>query len=506
MAAWLMAVLLAAAAGPALAADQPQWGPPSRNMVSAEKNLPATFDPRSGKNIKWVATLGSRTYATPTIAGGKVLIGTNNGRPRDSRHTGDRGVLMCFNESDGALCWQLVIPKIPKDPYLDCPGVGICSPASIEGDRVYVVTNRAEVLCLDLAGMADGNDGPFRDEAKLSVPAGAEPVPPGPKCADVIWRVDMREPPIGMYPHDSAHSAILIDGDYLYLNTGNGVDNTHRKIRRPDAPSLIVLDKKTGRLVAADGERIGPRIFHCTWSSPALAKVAGRRLAIFGGGDGVVYAFEAVKQGRAKTQAPAVLKKIWSFDCDPSAPKENVSQYMRNRKVSPSNIKGMCMVHDGRVYVASGGDIWWGKRVARLQCIDATGTGDVTKTGLRWSYPLERHCCGTPAIHEGLVYIADCGRMVHCVDADTGKAVWTHKANGDMWTTPLIADGKVYVGTRRGDFLVFAAGREKRVLAELDLDSPIHASAVAANGVLYVATMKYLYAVQTGAQAPTASQ
>ena len=75
----------------------------------------------------------------------------------------------------------------------------------------------------------------------------------------------------GIWSHDAAHSSILIHGDYLYLNTGTGVDNTHRRIRTPDAPSLVVLDKRTGRLVARDDEHIAPNIFHSTWSSPSLA-------------------------------------------------------------------------------------------------------------------------------------------------------------------------------------------------------------------------------------------
>src|SRR5690349_18489356 len=86
----------------ARAADQPQWGQKfSRNMVSDEKGLPDSFDPATGKNIRWQVELGDQSYATPIVAGGKVLIGTNNERPRDPKHRGDRGVLMCFDEKDG---------------------------------------------------------------------------------------------------------------------------------------------------------------------------------------------------------------------------------------------------------------------------------------------------------------------------------------------------------------------------------------------------------------------
>jgi outer membrane protein assembly factor BamB len=97
-------------------------------------------------------------------------------------------------------------------------------------------------------------------------------------------------------------------------------------------------------------------------------------------------------------------------------------------------------------------------------------------------------------VHEGLVFIADCGRTVHCLDARTGRPHWTHETKGEIWASPLVADGKVFVGTRRGDFWVFAASREKQVLSTDEHGSPISATATAANGALYVATMTHLYA------------
>jgi len=482
----------------AVAEDQPRWGQRhSRNMVSAETGLPESFDPATGKNIKWVAEMGTETYATPIIAGGKVFIGTNNRPPRDPRHEGDRALMYCLDEQDGKLLWQLVVPKLtgdPFDPYLDWPKSGICSPPTVEGDKVYVLSNRGEVMCLDINGLADGNDGPYMDEARHMVPKGMPSMELRELDADILWIFDMRAE-TGYYPHDGAYSSILIHGDYLYLNTGNGVDNTHRKIRAPDAPSLIVIDKKTGRWVGRDNERIGPQIFHCTWSSPSLGKVGGRDLVFFGGGDGICYAFEAMQSTPAKgTVEP--LKKVWWFDCDPTAPKENIHDYIRNRKVSPSNIKGMPVFHNGRVYVTSGGDIWWGKREARIQCIDASGSDNVTGSKEIWSYPLNDHCCATPSIHDGLVYIVDCGRMVHCLDAETGKPYWTHKLNGKIWASTMVADNKLYVGTRKGDFWVFAADKEKKVLSTVELGSPISANAVPANGVLYVSTMTHLYAIE----------
>lgn len=489
----LLCVLIAT--GPAPGADCPQWGQRySRNMISAETGLPGSFDPATGRNVKWVVPLGTETYATPIVAGGRVFIGTNNENPRDPRHQGDRGILLCLNESDGSLCWQLIAPKLADDRYKDWPEAGMVSPPTVDGDRVYMMTNRNEVICLDLHGLADGNDGPYQDEARRAVPSGTQPVALGKADADILWLYDIPIE-IGLFPHDSAHGSPLIHGRFMYVNTNSGLKGSHQELRMPEAPSLIVFDKMTGRLIAQDNEGIGPRIFHSTWSSPALGTVEGRTLIFFCGGDGVVYAFEPL----TSVPPPGTvvnLKRVWRYDCDPTAPKENVHQYIRNRKVSPSNIKSMPVFHNNRVYVTVGGDIWWGKEQAWLKCIDATLTGDITHDGGLWSYPVERHCCSTPSISNGLVFVADCGRNVHCVDAETGKPYWTHRCKGDMWASTLVADGKVYIGARRGDFWILAADKEKKVLCSVKLDGPIVGSPVAANGVVYVATMKKLYALQ----------
>jgi outer membrane protein assembly factor BamB len=480
--------------------DQPQWGEAwTRNMVSNEKHLPESFDVKTGKHVKWSAALGTQTHSTPIVAHGRVYIGTNNGAPRDSRHQGDRGVLMCFDERTGKFLWQLVVPKREEDPYFDWPEAGISSPATVEGDRVYIVSNRGEVMCLDARGMSNGNDGPYTNEATHFIPHQADnstatngtwPNATGPLDADILWLFDLTKG-AGIWSHDAAHSSILIHGDYLYLNTGTGVDNTHKRIRTPDAPSLVVLDKRTGRLVAREREEMAPNIFHNTWCSPSMAEVEGRSLVFFGGGNGILYAFDAaIPKGAAS--GPQTLRKVWAYDFDPDAPKTNVHQFNGNRREGPSNFYGMPVFDNGRIYAAAGGDLWWGKNEAWLKCIDASGT---STNRLIWSYPLQKHVLSTPAIYNGMVFIADCGRKFHCVDAENGQALWTQDVEGEVWASPLVADGKVYLGTRSGAFYIFAAAKDKRLISKSQLEAPVSATATAANGVLYVATMSHLYAV-----------
>jgi outer membrane protein assembly factor BamB len=302
---------------------------------------------------------------------------------------------------------------------------------------------------------------------------------------------------LGVRQHDGAHCSILLHGDLLYVCTSNGLNDEHRKIDAPDVPALVVFDKRTGRLVARDDEHMAPMTVHSTWSSPSLADVNGRTLVFFGGGNGVCYAFDALTSVPPEG-AVKLLNKVWQFDCDPTAPKTNIHSFKGNRRVSASNIIGMPVFDRDRIYVVAGGDLWWGKRKSWLKCIDATQTGDITRTGGVWSYEMPYHSMATPSVAGDLAFIADCRGNIHCLDRETGRAHWVHEGDSETWGSTMVVDGKVYLGTRRGDLWVFAAEKEKNLLAKLPLGSPISGSVTAANGALYVATMKQLFAVRQG--------
>ena len=146
------------------------------------------------------------------VAGGKVFIGTNNENPRDPQHQGDRSILLCFDEKTGEFLWQLVVPKLASGKVNDWENLGLLSSPCVEGNRVYLVTSRCEVLCLDIEGMANGNDGPFKDEAQYVVGPGKPKAKIGPKDADIIWRYDMMDE-LGVFPHNASNCSVLIVGD-----------------------------------------------------------------------------------------------------------------------------------------------------------------------------------------------------------------------------------------------------------------------------------------------------
>jgi hypothetical protein len=195
-------------------------------MASSEKRLPARFDPgkkrrdrlgfdpQTTKNVRWVARLGSENYSSPTIANGRVFIGTNDEALDDPRFRSTRGgLLKCLDEATGELIWQLVVPRLEIDrakvsEEFDNMNLGICSTATVDGDRVYIVSNRCEVICLDVRGLANGNDGPFTEESMFSVGELDEPVKLAPRDADILWRFDMlRDLPV--FPNDAANCSVL---------------------------------------------------------------------------------------------------------------------------------------------------------------------------------------------------------------------------------------------------------------------------------------------------------
>ncbi|MGA2066970.1 MAG: PQQ-binding-like beta-propeller repeat protein [Thermoguttaceae bacterium] len=494
---------------PAPGGDWPQWGgTPQRNMVSQEKGLPDGFqpagekeksasEPLSGPYLKWVVKLGARTHGTPTVAGGRVFVGTNNPVSRDGKTTwnGDDagGRLLALEEQTGKLLWDLAMPRLPerRAPHSD-NGYGVCSSVAVEGNRAYVVSHRTDVLCLDVEGLANGNDGPFLDEASYlaaadDAPAGQRPtVQLRPTDADIIWRYNIFEQ-LDAHPHDGTACSPLVYGDYVYVCTGNGINGAETKVLNPLAPSFIVLDKRTGRLVAKDDERIGTRLFKGQWSSPSLCQAGGKTLILFGAGDGLCYAFEPVTPPAGGKVA--TLRKVWAVDCVPPECKFRNGRPVGYREENgPSEIVGTPAWAGGRVYVTIGRDPNRGEGKGNLVCIDPV------KGCLVWSYGHIGRSMSTVSVAGGLLYVGETFGVVHCVDAGTGEGCWTHEVNGRIWGSTLVADGRLWVPTSRG-LSIFALGREKHLLRTIKIGSGCYSSPVAANGVLYIASMRYLYAL-----------
>jgi outer membrane protein assembly factor BamB len=437
--------------------DWPMWGgTPDRNMVSDMKGLPTEWDIKTGKNVKWAAELGSQTYGNPVVAEGMVFVGTNNEGLRDPKVTGDKGVLMAFRESDGAFLWQITTDKLRAGRVNDWPYQGVCSSPIVEDGVVYYVTNRSEVVAVNIRAK-DAN---------------SKPIP------QILWKFDMMEE-LGNHPHNMSNSSPVIHGDLLYVSSSNGQDESHVNIPSPKAPAIIAFNKKTGKLVWEDASP-GEKILHGQWSTPMIAKIGDTVQAIHAQGDGWIRSYDALTG-----------KKLWEFD---SNPKDSVWPKTRNELISTP------VVYEGLVYIANGQDPEHGEGVGHMYAIDPTKRGDITESGRVWHYTDIRRSISTPAIRDGIVYMADFSGFFHAVDAKTGKQIWKYDMLAAMWGSALLADGKLYLGDEDGDVVVMQAGKEKKLIFETNMGSSVYSTAVPANGTLFIATRNILYALAQGAQ------
>jgi len=456
---------------PLVAQDWPMWGgTPQRNMTSAMKNLPESWDVKSGKSIKWRAQIGSTSNGNPVVADGKIFLGTNNENPRNPEIKGDKGVLMCFRESDGKFLWQAVTDKLESGWENDWPEQGVCSSPAVEGKRLYYVSNRGELVCLDTEGFMDGkNDGPFQGEVRKE-----------PGDADIIWKLDMMKE-LGVSQLFMASSSPVIWEDLVLVGTSNGRDSTDEKIPAPRAPSFLAVNKDTGKIVWQDNSP-GDGILHGQWFSPALGQVAGVQQAFFPGGDGWLYGFGA-RTG----------ERLWRFDLNP---KGAVWPKTRNYGVSTP------VFSDGKVFMSVGQDPDHGNGVGHMYCIDPARRGDITEPGRIWQYDKISRSISTAAVADGLVYISDFKGFLHCLDARTGKPYWTFDMLASVWGSPLVADGKVYLGDEDGDVAILKAGPELKKIAEIDMGNSVYSTPVPANGVLYIMTRSDLYAIAAPPESP----
>ncbi|MBU0616409.1 MAG: PQQ-binding-like beta-propeller repeat protein, partial [Planctomycetes bacterium] len=442
--------------------DWPMFGgSPGRNGVSAEIGIPHEWDVKTKKNIKWVAPLGSVSYGTPVIAGGKIYVATNNGGEFRPHSKGDKGVLLCLDEQTGKLLWQATHDKLPSGAVNDWPEQGVASNPYVDGDRVYYVSNRCELVCADANGFHDGeNDGPLTNEKHTEK-----------QDADFVWILDMMGE-LGVFPRNLAACSPVGAGDLVFVCTGNGI-NDDGELPAPQAPSFIAVNKKTGNVVWKRNDP-GNNILNGQWSSPAYGVIGGKPQVIFGGGDGWCYAFE-----------PLTGQPICKFNLNPA-------------DAVKTAIVATPVVHDNKVFLAAGDDPESGQGPGHLYAIDATKTGDITDTGRIWHVGGEDfgRTISNVAIADGLLYAADLSGFLYCFDVKTGERHWQHDMMAGVWGSPMVVDGKVMLGNTDGELYVLEHGKTPKQLALNDMQHAIYTTPVAANGVLYITTRRFLYAIE----------
>ena len=132
-----------------------------------------------------------------------------------------------------------------------------------------------------------------------------------------------------------------------------------------------------------------------------------------------------------------------------------------------------------------------------LVAVGLEGRGDVTETQVRWRFSRALPDLASPLVYEDVLYLVKGGGVMTALDPRTGRILKQGRLSGDpdgIFSSPVAADGKIYVTSASGKVTVVKAGPNWTTLHVNDLDEECYASAALADGRIYIRTRSSVYA------------
>ena len=411
------------------------WRGPHQNGVTDEKGLPDQIDP--AKNLLWSYDIAGR--GAPVIANGKVYGWGYRGKGPDLQE-----VLFCLNEADGKLQWEHAYNDYLSDTVYSRYSVGSPTVDPATG-WVYLMTTNGGVKCFSPDGKMQWEYSLMERFGRLTFPNGRTGAP-------------------------------VIDGDLVIVR---GVTSYWGK-QGPARDRFYAFNKSTGAPVWASTPGVAPK--DSSFSTPVLANVDGRRVFYAGTGDGNVVCVD-VRTGQA----------LWRFQS------------------SQGGVNASVVIHDGvlvsihgkeNIDAAEEGRMIGLKLPTKLPAPGEPQTilkdKDLTlangKDWELWRHPFAMFT-SSPVLANGRVYQVTKTGVLVCVEAKTGKLIFSQKLNNEqIHSSPLYSEGKLYIGFPNGRFLVVKPNDDGvEILSETELEGGILGSPVAWNGKVYIHTMSKLY-------------
>jgi outer membrane protein assembly factor BamB len=303
----------------------------------------------------------------------------------------------------------------------------------------------------------------------------------------VLWGRSFTEEFGAWTTHGGRTVSPIIDGDLVIVSTvtdgwGELALRRHR---------YYAFDKRTGEAVWISTP--GGRPFDTTYSTPIVATINGTRLMIAGAGDGSVNALKVT------TGEP-----VWSYAAS-------------KRGVNPGVVlKGTTAIisHPEENLDTS--------EMGLLAAVDAAAKGTIGKDQIKWAIKNVQVGPASPIVDGDRIYHLDAGANMIAFDAGTGKELWRQSLGTIQKASPVLADGKLYVGTENGKFFILKPGPDRcEVLDSDELESvdkvqikteagddliasneQIIASVAVSRGRIYLVSTKAIYCI--GKKAPSA--
>jgi outer membrane protein assembly factor BamB len=217
----------------------------------------------------------------------------------------------------------------------------------------------------------------------------------------------------------------VVDEDRLIVS----MNNSGWGEQGPPRNRTFAFDKRTGDLLWVATPGGNPYDLN-TQTTPVVAVIHGQRLLIEGNSDGWIYALKA-RTG----------EKVWGY------------------QLTKGGINTTVEVVGNIVYAAhSEENVDAPGVMGRVVAIDATGTGDVTKTHEKWRVDEVGDGFSSPLYHDNVLYVVDNAANLFALDAATGRELWKHKLGTVGKASPVWADGKLYIPETNGRVHILKPG------------------------------------------------
>lgn len=238
-----------------------------------------------------------------------------------------------------------------------------------------------------------------------------------------------------------------------------------------DIQYIVALDKNSGETIwrterpKAIYDKLG-YIGKKAYITPIIVNVKGRDLMISNGA-AVCIAYD-----------PENGKEVW-----------RIIQGEDSTISMPVESNGLVYFYTGYVTDAEG------DKYAELLAVDPDGEGDIGNSNIEWRVKSPVLQLQSPVVVNGLLYTVDSKALLSCLDAGSGETIWTKQLKGKFHSSPVYADGHVYINSTRGDTYVFKAGIKLELVAENKLDGEIWTSPAVTGGAILMRTSKSLYKI-----------